>query len=238
VKVEGIDVPQQTKLVASPVNLDRGRRPLRRRRRPQPEAILDRYAEPSQQCAREAPESLPGRHARVAMVQMFGELACFALLSHRTGSFSDVVMRANEDQVIRVIEKMPDRLHFRSACRLLGAQRVEADDYDAIDAVEPAIERRHCAIIADALDLNDLVARQRFGLFSEGLKIRFLDVIQKAGDALINLAGIRQSFEFWIKETAQLENRGKAIIYHGEGSTGFRSTAPREIKKYLSTAHT
>ena len=147
-------------------------------------------------------------------------------------------MGTNEDQVIRVIEELPDRLDFCSACRLPGAQRVEADDYDAIDAVEPAIERRHCAIIGDALALNDLVVRQRFGLFGEGLEIRFLDVIQKAGDALINLAGIRQSFEFWIKETAQLENRGKAIIDHGERSTGFRSTAPREIKKYLSTAHT
>jgi hypothetical protein len=237
VKIEGIDIPQQSQLVKSTINLDVRRRPLRGRRGPQTEAIFDRYAEPSQQGAREAAETLPGRNGVVAMVPMFGDLAFNAILSHRTRSFSDVVMGTNEDQVIRVIEEMPDRLNFHSGCRLSGAQRVEADDYDAIDAHERAIERRPCAIICDAFDLNELVACQCLGLFGEDLEIRFLDVIQKACDTLINLAGIRQLLEIWIKETPQLENRWEAIIDDGEWRAGFRWAAPGEIEKYPSTAH-
>lgn len=95
---------------------------------------------------------------------------------------------------------MPDCLDIHGGCRLAAAQRVEADDYDAVDPVQCLIERRRCTIICDAFDLNGLVVRQCFGSLGEGLEIWFLDMIQKAGDALINLRSIRQLFEFWIKK--------------------------------------
>ena len=81
VEVEGFDVPKQAKLIKSSIDLDGRRRPIRRRRRPQAEAILDGYAEPGQQCSREAAETLPRRNCMVAMVPIFGELALKALLS-------------------------------------------------------------------------------------------------------------------------------------------------------------
>jgi hypothetical protein len=130
-----------------------------RRRRPQTEAILHGYAEPGQQRAREAAETLPGRNGVVAMMPILGELSLETPLFDRTPGFPDVMMGTNEDQVIGVVEEMPDRLHFRRACRLLGAERIEADDHNAIDTVERDIERRHCARIVYALDLNDLAAR-------------------------------------------------------------------------------
>ena len=128
----------------------------------------------------------------VPVVSMFGKLSFSAILAHRLGNFADIVMGTNEDEVIGVIEEMFDRLDFRRACCLTGAQRVETNDYDAIDAVERAIEGRHCAIIGDAFDLNDFVARQRFRLFGEGLEIRLLDVVQKSADSLINFVAVRQ----------------------------------------------
>ena len=43
VKVEGFDVPKQAKLVKRTIDLDRCWYPVRRRRRPQTEAIIDGY---------------------------------------------------------------------------------------------------------------------------------------------------------------------------------------------------
>jgi len=237
VEVEGFDVPKQAELVKRTIYLDGRWRPVRSGRWPQTEAIIDGYAEPSQQSAREAAETLPRRNAMVAMVAIFGELEFKAILFHRTRGFSDVVMGTNEDHVIGVIEEMPDRLDFRRGCHLIGAQRVEADHYDGINAGERAVERRHCSIISDAFDLNDLMARLRFGLLGKGLEVRFLNVVQKAGDALINMAAIRQTFEFRLKKSAQLENRWKAIFDDREWCTGLCRSAPSEIEKYLSTAH-
>jgi hypothetical protein len=237
VEVEGLDIPKQPKLVKRSISLDRCRHPVRRRRRPQTEAIIDGYTEPSQQCACEAAETLSGWNAMVAMVPIFGELVLNAVLSHRAHCFSDVVMGTNEDQVIGVIEEMPDRIDFRLGCSLIGAQRVEADHHDAIDASERAIERRHCAIIGDAFDLNDRMSRQSFGLFGKGLEIRFLDVVQKTGDALIDMGAIRQTFEFRVKKSAQLEDRWKAIFDNGKWCTDLTWSAPREIEKYPSSAH-
>ena len=146
-------------------------------------------------------------------------------------------MGTNEDQVIGIVEEMPDRVDFRRGCCLIGAQRVEADHHDAIDPVERAIERGHCAIIGDAFDLNDRMARQRFGLFGKDLEIWFLDVVQKASDALIDMATVRQRLKFRVKKSAQFEHRWKAIVDDDERCTGLRWSAPREIEKYLSIAH-
>jgi hypothetical protein len=118
-------------------------------------------------------EGLPGRNAQIAMVPIFGELALSTVLSHRTRDLSDIVMRANEEQMIGVIKEMSDRLHFRRGCRLIGSERIEADYHDAIDAGESPVERCHCAIIGDAFNLKDRPPGQRLGLLDEGLEIRF-----------------------------------------------------------------
>ncbi len=202
VQVEGCHVPKQAKVVKGMIDLDSRRRPIRCRRRPQTEAIIDGYAKRSQQCPRQATETLPRRDAMIAMMHMFDDLAFDAGRSHRIRSLPDVVMGTNEDQVIGVIEETPDRLDFRRSCRLIGAQRVEADDHDAIDAIDHRVERRHCAIIGDAFDLIDVVSRKRFCLFGECLKVGFLDMVQESGDALINVTLSRQFLEFRIKEPA------------------------------------
>jgi hypothetical protein len=136
------------------------------------------------------------------MMPIFGELTLNAALRHRTLCLSDIVMGTNEDQVIRIIEEMPHSLDFRRGCRLASAERIEADYDNAIDAVERAIERRHGTVITGAFDLNDLMTRQSFGLFGKSLKVRFLDVVQEARDALVNLGAIRQAFELWVEEPA------------------------------------
>jgi hypothetical protein len=43
--------------------------------------------------------------------------------------------------------------------------------------------------------LHDAVTGLFLGLLDESREIRLLDVIQKPGDALIHLCGIRQTFE-------------------------------------------
>jgi hypothetical protein len=174
----------------------------------------------------------------VAVVPIFGELPFSTVFSHRiTGGFSDVVMGTNEDQVIGVIEEMPDRLHFRRGCRLFGAEGVKADYHDGIDAGKSAIERGHRAIISDAFDLNDRIACQRLGLFDESLENWFLNMVQKAGDALIELAAVRQPFKFRKKEPAQLEDRWKPIVDYRKWCTSLGRTAAAEIEKYMSCPH-
>jgi hypothetical protein len=237
VEVEGFDIPEQAQLVEHTVNLRRCRRPVRRRGWPEPEAIIDGYAESSQQCAREAAEPLSGWYGVVTMMPIFGELPLDAALRYRTLGLSDIVMRTNEDQMIGVIEETPNRLDFRRACRLAGAERIEADYDNAIDAVQRAIERRHRAIFTGAFDLNDLMTRQGFGLFRKPLEVRFLDVVQKAGDALVNLGAIRQALEFRVEEPAQFENRWEAILDDGKWRAGLCWAAPGEIEEYFSTAH-
>jgi hypothetical protein len=129
-------------------------------------------------------------------------------------------------------ETLPGRngvVALRPACRLAGAKRVEADYHDGIDAIERAVKRGHGTIIANALDFSDLMTREGFRLFREGLEIRLLNVVQKAGDALIDAAAIRKTFEFWVKNSAQLENSWKAIVDDVEWCTSLRWAAPREI---------
>jgi hypothetical protein len=236
-EVEACDLPKQPTLVESSVNLDRCGRPVRRRRRPQTEAILDRHSEPSQQRPREAAETLAGRNGPVTVVLVFSDLPIETSLPPRirvlsgTYGLSDIMMRTNEDHVVGVIQEIPDRLDFGRACRLLGAERVEADDHNTIDALEDTIERGHCAIIVDAFDLNDLAPGQRFGLFGEHLEIRLLNVVQKTRNALIDLVGIRELFEFRVEEPTQFENCRKTIVDDGKRRSRFRWTAPGKVEK-------
>ena len=74
-------------------------------------------------------------------------------------------------------------------------------------------------------------------MFGEALEIRFLDVIQKSSNALINRTAIRPLFEFGVEEFAQLENNGKAILDDGKRRASFRRGAPGEIEKYPSISH-
>ncbi len=237
VKVKGIDLPKQAKVVPLTLNLDGCRCAIRRRRRSQTEAVLNRYAEPTQQRPRETPESLSGRDAMVTVVTKFRELEFTVLLYARALRLSDVVMGTNENQVIGMVEEAFDRLYFRRGCSLIGAQRVEADHDDAIDTVEGAIESRQGAIIGDAFDLYDRMAGQKLGLFGKGLEIGFLYMVQKSGDTLVDGVVVRQHFEFWIKKPAQLEYGGKAIFDDTQSGTGLRWTAPREIEKEMTSDH-
>jgi hypothetical protein len=238
VKIEGIDFPKQPKRVKNAIDFDGCRRPVSRRRRPQTKAIVDGYAEPSQQGARKAAEALSGRNTMVAMVPMFCQLTVKPVLPRRTLGFANIMVRTNEDQMIGIVKEELDRRDFPHSCRLAGTQRVEADDHNTIHAIEHGIERCYCAAVGDALDLDNGMTRLRFGLFRESLEIRLLNVVQEAGNALIDGTVIRQMFELRVKKPAQLENRWEAIVDDGERRAGFAWPAPGEVKKYLSTEHT
>jgi hypothetical protein len=57
-------------------------------------------------------------------------------------------------------------------------------------------------VIGHAFDLSSAIASLRFDLLRKSREIRFLDVIEKAGDSLIYERRVRQVFVPWIEEPA------------------------------------
>jgi hypothetical protein len=172
-KVEALDALKQVQRVQAAINLGGRRTPVRRRRGPQPEAIFDRRAEPGKQCTREASETLAGRNGAIAMVQVLRDLSPFAISRFCVCGLPDVVMRADEDQMIGIVEEPPDRLHLSLTRRLGGAEGVEADDDDGVDVSDQrCVERSFGAVVVYTFDLDDGPARQGFDLLDESGEIR------------------------------------------------------------------
>ncbi len=212
-KIESVDAMQQAEHVEGTVDLGRRRSPVGSRSGPQAEAIVDRHAEPGKQRPREATKPLPRGNSVIAMVQIFDDLSIDTFLSRRVVGFADVVMGTDEDQMIGIVEEPPDGLDLHGSGLLPGPERIEADDDKGIDALNQGIvERRLEAAIVDTFDLDDTIARQLFGELGEGKEVRFLNVIEKSGDTLLDMVSIRQTLEFRIENPSQLENRRKAIF--------------------------
>ncbi|MEJ1958251.1 MAG: hypothetical protein WDM70_01345 [Nitrosomonadales bacterium] len=53
----------------------------------------------------------------------------------RVGGFADVVMGTDEDQMIGIIEELPDCLDFHAIYYLPGPERVETDDNNGVDVL-------------------------------------------------------------------------------------------------------
>ncbi len=164
VEIESVDAAQQAEHVKRAVDLGRRRSPVGRRSRPQPEAIVDQHAEPGKQRTREAAKPLPRWNSVIAVVQIFDDLSINTFLSRRVGGFAYVVMGADEDHMIGIVEEPPDCLDLLAGCHLLGPERIETDDNNGVDALHQRIvELRLKAVIVDTFDLDDAIARQRFG---------------------------------------------------------------------------
>ncbi len=133
-------------------------------------------------------------------MQMLGELPVGTVLLHTIFDLADIVMGTDEDEVVGIGEEAPDRLHFSAGRCLIGPERIEADDDDGIDMLDQRIiEERPHAIIALTLDLDDGIACQFLGQRGEGREIGLLDVIQEAGDALIDVRAVRQRLELGVE---------------------------------------
>jgi hypothetical protein len=104
---------------------------------------------------------------------------------------TDVVMRAKEDDAVRIFEKPAKRIDLLRARVLQGPHRVEADDDERIDRREQRpSERLLRAVVEDALELADGISRLRAHERREPGKVRLLHVIEKAADTLVDLARI------------------------------------------------
>ena len=115
----------------------------------------------------------------------------------RVRRFADVVVGTHEDQMVGIFEKAPDRLDFRRGRRLIGAERVEADDNDGVGVRnQRCVEQRLGSVVAHAFGLDDGIPRQCFGLFGEGGEIRLLDVVEEAADARIDTVAARDISNF------------------------------------------
>jgi hypothetical protein len=101
-KVEGRDPVEQPQPVGFALDLDRGGRAVRRGGRPEPVAVIDRYAEGIQDRAGEAAEALLGRDRGIPVMAEL-ELRVVA----------DVVVRRDDQQVARNLEEPPQRIDLR-----------------------------------------------------------------------------------------------------------------------------
>jgi hypothetical protein len=213
------------------IDLDWRRSPVDGYSRTQAKAVFDRHSEPGKQRSREATETPAWGNAGVTMMQVLGNLSIFTLLSCRVRGFPDVMVGTHEDQMIGMIEEVPDRLDFGLGSRVTGSERVEADDHDGVGVRNRRIvERCFDPSIAHTFDLDDGIARQCFSLFGESGEIRLLDVVEETPDTRIDIVAARQTLELRIEKPAQLEYRWKAIVNHGEWRSGLCRATPGKIE--------
>ncbi len=238
VEVERPDPAQQAQPVERAVDLDGRGSAVGGHGRTQAEAVFDRHAEPGEQAAREAAEALARRNAGIAMVQMLGDLPVLAGLPGGLRGFPDVMMRADEDRMIGIVEEAPDRRDFRLGRHLAGAEGVEADDDDGVRVRNCCVvEQRRGAVLVHAFDLDDGMLGQRAGQLGESGEIRLLDVVEEASDALIDIAAVRQALISGIEEPAQLEDRREAIFDDGQWRARLRRMAPGKIEENATVGH-
>jgi len=105
--IESPHTLKEAELIAYAFGGDGHGRSVRLNRRPQPKAVVDRHAKTGKKCPRKTTEALPGRNRLVSMMEMFCDLAlrtCFAL---ETRSLADVVVWANENEMIRILQESP-----------------------------------------------------------------------------------------------------------------------------------
>jgi hypothetical protein len=88
----------------------------------QPIAVLDRDAQIAQQRACETSKALLRRYCPVAVVVELGQLRMPLKVDGSGRGSTDIVVRANEDQVIGVLEEPPHGGYLRGCRPLVGPQ--------------------------------------------------------------------------------------------------------------------
>jgi hypothetical protein len=172
------------------------------------------------------------------VVQEIRDLAFHALVVGKLGDTADVVMRADEDQVIRLREEAAESLDLGVACLLTGADRVEADDDQGVGCIENAcIERGQAAVSGAAFDLQHRLAGLGSRLFDKGGKIPLHDVIEEARHALVKPGRIRQFLESGVAQPAAFEQGRKPVLDHRERGADLALPAPGVVQHNFSTGH-
>ena len=164
--------------------------PIRFGCRVKSEAILDRRAKAGEERAREAAELLLRRDRLVPVVEEVRHLPLQALVMGKIRHIANVMVWADENEIVRLREKLPDSLDLGTRRNLAGPERVEADDDERVGAIENSVERRDIAVIRHALDLHHRLAGQRLSLFDEGSEVALHDVVEEASNALIEPEGV------------------------------------------------
>jgi hypothetical protein len=145
---------------------------------------------------------------------------------------SDVMMRADGEKVARLGQKRANGAQFDFICFLRRSKRIETDDNQGIDPLDHVvIEQSLAAVGLDAFQFKDRLAALGTRLLREGDKVLLHDVIQEAGNALVEAVRIGELLKAWIKHPATFEERRKSIFDDGKGCADFAGTAPCVIKE-------
>lgn len=121
----------------------------------EPEAVFHGCAKPGEKRAGEAAKLLARRYRFVAVMKKLGKLALVAFLIGQIRHIADIVMRADEDEMIGVREKGAEGLDFGARGRLAGAEGIEADNNHRIGIANGrSVERGELAVIRHALNLR------------------------------------------------------------------------------------
>ena len=113
VQIERVDIPKDAQSIQLRLDFDCCRRSVWLRCGLESKAVFNRYAEACKQCAREAAELLPGWTGLVAVVLEFFNLTLQPVLFLEAVYIPDVVMWANEGDMIRL------PLEIRSSCSVV-----------------------------------------------------------------------------------------------------------------------
>src|ERR1700722_18594164 len=104
-------------------------------------------AEAVQKRQAEIAERLPCRDGWIAVVMEFEFPPRQSFALGQFVGIADVMVRADEERVVGIVEKRPDSADLRVAGLLLRPVRVEADDDERIDAGEKfGIERAQTSV--------------------------------------------------------------------------------------------
>ena len=109
-QIECIDALQQAEPVERRLDLDWRGRSIRFGCRVKSEAILHRHTKAGEERAREAAELLLWRDSLIPVVEEVRHLALQALVMGKIRHIADVMVWADENEIVRLREKLPDSL--------------------------------------------------------------------------------------------------------------------------------
>jgi len=165
-------------------------------------------------------------------------LPLHALVMGQVRHIADIVVGADEHEMVWLREEFPHGRDFGCAGTLTGPERIEADDDERVDAIENApIQHSETAIIRHALDFRHGLACQRPGQFDEGTEIVLHNVIEKACHTLVEPRRIRQLRVSRVAHPAALEERWKPVLDNIKWRPDLAWPAPSVIENDFASGH-
>src|ERR1700722_4806533 len=153
VQIESLDALQEIESIRLGIDLDGSRRPIRHFRRPKAIPVGHGDTQVAKQCPGKSAKALLSRNPAFSMVMEFCFLRRQDFMTGNAVPIADVMMRAHEECMARIVEKPTNRRQFTLAGMLAGALRIEADDDEHVDAIEKiAVQKRWPAIGGTALN--------------------------------------------------------------------------------------